>query len=600
MMLAGVSHALVLVSLQQVGVDSAAALRQARQLVLEHYDTITIRAPDERECTGMSLRDCMHGDWSCDDYVCPSDLDERRIPLIEALEDLAPFAGNSEWMFRQRVAFAIRHGEYARAREIASTCSGREAWCMSLRGLTEYLLRPGSGLAQLEFDSALTLASSATRRLPSGDYPFGYGPHARCDWTDIRAVAPIETIAEVQNTSCAEGTEFRDRFWWLADPLWSRAGNLRYVEHVARQALIRTDLDVRQLTTQPSGAVDSGLWVWEAMDIHQAYGHVMRQGFPNSRRITSERTEPRNRLPGSGGYTRWTTSAPYVDGGYSFAPDAKRLKQPIETTAGDWALAWRDVGCSPPWTFERCGPERMITRETWHNLDHQAVVLRRGAQLLVVAASTVQAELGSADQLEPALAAGRIDDLTIRVARATIDSSRVLRASLRVDSSEYIASIEVIGTGHVARARFGAPAPPLDGGFGISDLALVDSGFERDSLTLESALFPSHEFSADAHVGLYFEVYGADEREVIDIAFTTEKTNAGFFERIGRFLRVTSPSGPSEVSWSEPAGDNEPVTRRFLDLDLAALGPGGHRLMLTVRRADGQRATATRTITILE
>jgi hypothetical protein len=87
---------------------------------------------------------------------------------------------------------------------------------------------------------------------------------------------------------------------------------------------------------------------------------------------------------------------------------------------------------------------------------------------------------------------------------------------------------------------------------------------------------------------------------VIDIAFTTEKTNAGFFERIGRFLRVSSPSGPSEVSWSEPAGDNEPVTRRFLDLDLAALGPGDHRLMLTVRQADGQRATATRTITIRE
>jgi hypothetical protein len=163
MMLHGISAALALAVFPQVPVDSAAVLHEARQLVLEHYDTITIRALDERECTGTSLRDCMHGDWSCEDYVCPSDLDERRVPLIEALEGLAPFAGNSEWLFRQRVAFAIRHGEYARAREIASTCSGSAAWCMSLRGVTEYLLRPGSGLAQLEFDSALALASRATR-----------------------------------------------------------------------------------------------------------------------------------------------------------------------------------------------------------------------------------------------------------------------------------------------------------------------------------------------------------------------------------------------------------------------------------------------------
>ena len=74
--------------------------------------------------------------------------------------------------------------------------------------------------------------------------------------------------------------------------------------------------------------------------------------------------------------------------------------------------------------------------------------------------------------------------------------------------------------------------------------------------------------------------------------------NAGFFERIGRFLRLSSPPGPGQVSWSEPAGDDERVTRRFLDVDLAALGPGDHRLLLTVRQTGGQRATATRTITI--
>jgi hypothetical protein len=57
MMLTGISAALALLFVPQVAVDSAAALRQARQLVREHYDTTTIQAPDERACTGTSLRD---------------------------------------------------------------------------------------------------------------------------------------------------------------------------------------------------------------------------------------------------------------------------------------------------------------------------------------------------------------------------------------------------------------------------------------------------------------------------------------------------------------------------------------------------------------
>jgi hypothetical protein len=83
MMLTGISAALALLFVPQVAVDSAAAVRQARQLVREHYDTTRIRASDERACTGTSLRDCMSGDWNCEDHVCPSDLDERRVPLIE-------------------------------------------------------------------------------------------------------------------------------------------------------------------------------------------------------------------------------------------------------------------------------------------------------------------------------------------------------------------------------------------------------------------------------------------------------------------------------------------------------------------------------------
>ena len=76
--------------------DSATALRQAEELVLEQYDNVTISGRFNRRevwgsgraCGGVSLHDCMpQGDWSCLDTGCAFDHAERRADLEVAEEN---------------------------------------------------------------------------------------------------------------------------------------------------------------------------------------------------------------------------------------------------------------------------------------------------------------------------------------------------------------------------------------------------------------------------------------------------------------------------------------------------------------------------------
>lgn len=203
--------AVIAIPPQQVP-DSVRALHQAQELVLDHYD-VSRFGPNhwmQKACRGVSLHDCMNGDWSCEGFVCDSVKVEVRPLLIERLERLAARAGNSEWLYRQRVGFAIKNGELERATAIARSCGAGDWWCMTLRGLTGHLLSPGAGLAQ--FDSAFALMIETPQRNPSGEFAWGRGPDAECQWSDISAVAPLEMREEILASPCSERRGMVERF----------------------------------------------------------------------------------------------------------------------------------------------------------------------------------------------------------------------------------------------------------------------------------------------------------------------------------------------------------------------------------------------------
>jgi hypothetical protein len=367
----------------------------------------------------------------------------------------------------------------------------------------------------------------------------------------------------------ASSAEFEARFWWLSDPLWSTPGNPRRSEHVVR--------NVQMMLEEGQGAVGpyaqdlwlaSGLWnSWNL--IEGDWRRVQAGEQPNrSARTYSDRYEF------------------YVYGGYSFTPDESRFRDPARSTSQDWALRWDE------------GNERMHVPVEWHNLEnYQIGMLRRGTGLLAVSAAGLPVIVSNLDSVHAALAMGRPDDLSVQVARAEIEPTGVLRASVALEDGEWLASIEAQGPGWTGRARFGAAAPPMVRGFGISSPLLVDSSFELAQLPLLQAISPTTAVPPNGQTGVYFEVYGARDGEPLEFSLQVERVDRSFLDRLASVFGRSASTGTS-VSWAEPAGLSDlGVTPHYVNLDLSRLQPGAYRLRLAVRRNDGNEVTSERTIT---
>jgi hypothetical protein len=567
--------------------DSMDHIRYAQELVADHYRS---PMPWTDACTGVSLEDCRQGDWSCRTggdckHRFPGVLER----LAERLEDLAPRAGASDWLFRQRVGFAVKAGELDRARRIAESCNATAWECKALRGFVAHQLRSGRALAH--FDSALAVAPLSVR----------------CEWTDLTPLlGPEEAPVGALSWCDPQARSVVERFWWLADPLWSQDGNERYAEHLSRHVMTRINEDMLMLmdSIQKDGYTSIP---YIRANLYDRYQLNIAQGFWNSWRMIpwecglipevvgvafrgpaacmgERRPGVRGRAPGRGGYA---VSRFFVNGGYGFAPDGRKLAEPAATVAEEWEVHW-----------DRGGPndERWIPREKWTNLDHQTAVFRRGLDIMVIAAASLPWEPDS-PEVQAFLALGRVADLTVRTAAARIDGAGVLRAAMRVDSGAHVASIEARIPGQVARARHGVQLPVLVGDFGVSDMAFVaaDSG---DSPEVQETLLPSLVFEASGRVGIAFEVYGVSEGETLQVTLSGQRFRRSFLGRIAGLFGLGSPDS-SVIEWQEPARDVENGrTLRFLTLDLSGMDRGQHQLVLTVRRSDGTVASATREVRI--
>lgn len=513
------------------------------------------RAPAATSCQGVGLAECMGGDWDCwglamGDCLLPSE----RAELIAGIEALARRAGSSMWLYRQRVGLAVKDGRLDSARRIARECGSLDWFCFALRGFVKHRLHPGSG--QAEFDSALALAPEPVR----------------CYWTDpspLRARPP-------SSDECAAASEARETVWWLVDPLWTREGNERKVEHFARH--------VMRYISWGANPRDSRNWkLWEREE------KLAERALLSTTLAQTEDLSlgPRNSLrhQQSGRMQTWEA---YVYGGYHFAPSRETLASPLESTSADWTVRWNE------------GDERMIIREEWHDLVDQTVVLRRGERLDVLAATELPPQLRSGPVVA-GLALARPGDRRIFTAPAAPDTAGDVRAELVVDDGGYVASLEAVAHGAVGRVRHGVPAPRLVDGFGVSDLALVRDGPDVEEVRLLDLLLPSTTLLREAKVALYFEVYGVLD-ENLRVTLSAERENRSLLARVTSIFGGSGP--PINLEWMESARASDtpygPVVRRFLDLDLSGLPAGDHRLVLEVRRADGRMARASRMLRIVE
>ena len=121
---------------------------------------------------------------------------------------------------------AIAQAVYANARlrrtatavDLAMECASMEWWCDLLRGLAHH--RRGMPTEAEEYFRA-GLA--------------GADPELACRLTGIGELLTQRDRRDYDDLDCASRTGFEARFWWLADPMFSMAGNDRWAEHVHRR-----------------------------------------------------------------------------------------------------------------------------------------------------------------------------------------------------------------------------------------------------------------------------------------------------------------------------------------------------------------------------
>ena len=549
--------------------DTAEAL--AREAIAAYYETLRGGARPEA-CRGVTLEECFGGDMHCAWWgrMCNATFHApERATLLARLEALQGRFPTDDFVVGQLVNFGLKDGDPVRALESAERCEATRWWCQALRGYSMHAMVPGSGDSR--FDSALATA-------PDEALAFGLGPDSavpdrglRCEWTHAGHLWPDGLPPTRSAGGCGEAQDLHERFWWLADPLWSVPGNERLGEHISRNIAARLMYDLDWHVMDPAQA---RVWWWAPFNLHEEW---TRNGFYNSWRTIVRIHEARPD----------TTHQLYVHGGYSFAPDSERFLRPEESTAEDWAVAPNE------------GPERMVWATAWHPIsDHQTVLLRRGEGLVAMTAARLPVLVSSFDGIDAALALGRPSDLALETVPAVIEPSGVMRARTSIPAGQWVASVEARGPEWVGRTRFGAPAPVLDDGVGVSPPLFVRAGFDPQSDSVDQALLPSTTLTSQ-RLGVYFELYGVDEDETLELTLSIERADRSWLGRIGSFFGVNR-SSTLTVGWTEVTGrPREPgYVPRSAEVDLSGLDDGTYKLTIGVAGAGGVTLASSALLTL--
>jgi hypothetical protein len=550
--------------------DSAAVLRQARdaQRAFERRRRWRLQRGFDGggRCDVRVGRFCYWYDESAPDGPPePPAIAEDRATLMRTLEEAARLLPGDAWIAGQRVRYSLESGDGDGALEAARDCDGDAGWCAALAGLALHV-----GDRPVAADSAFAVALAAMPRAQ------------RCAWSDISWLTHDLPDSAYRDLDYAGRAAMEDRFWWLATPFFARRGNDRRNEHYARLTLAR--LHAEGATTYAT------TWGDDLRELVVRFGAAERWS----------RVEPP-----IGSSATATVVGHDPSPTYRFTPEARLLLgTPYEATPDDWPF--RD-----PRALERYSPP--FARHL-APLPAMVAALRRDSALLVVA---------SVRRPDDALTVVR-DTLTLALARLG-DSAILVHGSLRdttdpphalVPVRPYLASLEVIGdSGHAARYRRGVVPPPLDRGFGISELILFDPGAAMigapvprppDDTAMDATLravlhAPAALDGVDApgRVGLYWELYGlSGVRQGVRFTLLVTGDSPGMLGRLWRRLRGRPADAPVRLQWEDvvPGGGYTP---RTMEIALPRLAPGTYRLELHAREGDGGRtASAARTLVV--
>jgi hypothetical protein len=252
----------------------------------------------------------------------------NRSILIAHLDSLHRQHPTDNFIYGQLIRFLTDQGDTTRAFTQVSLCQASAMWCHMLRGYV--MAWSGDHLsAEKAFEMAELEMTS----------------EMRCSWTSVEKLVSGQSRAAYLAMPCHARDSVTRTVWWLADPLWSKPGNDRKVEHFKRRVLL---------------LLRAGLQEDERFSWHPSFGNdareemVLRYGWPSmvywrgfttdslySRPLTGSRADSGYFRPSPGGIAPSNTpyvSYEYARGRTSLFPKGNVLGSPLLATADSWEV----------------------------------------------------------------------------------------------------------------------------------------------------------------------------------------------------------------------------------------------------------------------
>ena len=534
--------------------DSVRLHRQARRAQFEFEGDrrrrlpVTYGSPAGR-CDVRLGRFCYwHDEGSPAGPEEPPAIAPLRERLTTRLDSAAALLPGDGWIVGQQVRYLVESGRHAEALDAAERCRAERWWCVALGAFVLH----GEG-DHAAADSGFDLALAT---MP---------PEERCAWEDLSDLLPPRARSAYRRLACDERRTWSTGVWWLADPMWTRAGNDRRTEHYARHVRSRLERESRtpyQLQ-----------WGDDTHDLIVRYGWPDRWSRehgstldPSAIRIIGHEPHPAFEfLPNDSG-----VAAPFRAGGHAFA---FRERDARSRYAPAYARAMRPI-------------------------DAQVSRFFRGDSLLVIAAAEVPALdtmfVAATTRAQFAVSSGAPGEGAV-IAHLQIANGRwVGMAMVAADSA--VVSVEVEDTTRhgVARAREGVSALREEIGLLLyeeprpDDAALEDVA-DRSLGTLA--------MSRRRRLGMYWEAEPPAGSDSVTWVLTVYPRSASWLTRLARTMRLAEAAAPVHLRFTEPAAGGQRLSRA-VGVDLSHLPPGAYAVRVRAEVRETTMGEVTRSLRI--
>jgi len=636
--------------------DTMEGIRRITALLRNHYRGIDRlssergRRPSPRQdrlCRGDEGSVCHGGDP--DRGICNAGVPCHPTEefLLEGLREEAVLFPRSGFLMGQAVYALTKFGRVEGAQELVEACEADPWWCQALEAYVLYSSYAPMVEVEARFRRAMESAPREIR-CQWGDATWLLG-----EWDQRvggRAYLP-EAWEATRDWDCQRRLAASDTLFWLADPLYSREGNDRWTVHMARAMAAHLYADLREAVRGRPFPAEEEARDW-AMRIRRGpWDSYQFMGGGRSVSLwTSQGAARYHFLPEVSledlSQPRWQLQGDILHEGYTpeYGPlfiipaQVARFREDgnLKVAAAAGVEASR-LGRALDLTAHLVltpGPRQVSALETREFRQERPMVLTRSEPADYVVSLEVETDLGiglhrelitplrmdEPEVSDLALFDAEDTDLALFQPESTglnpggsegitpeasgrNGGSRPILGGAGVEALEDQHAHGRTGDSRTRPANFQEQIPGMTG-----DSRPVPRGTGSEAPGAQQALTSLQtvgtrmlgvlDLEDVRELGVFWEIYGVPEDEVLDFELTLERAAGGLVDRLRGLFPGGEQEGRGRVSWTEASsGLTHP---RAIILNLDGLQPGRYNMVLRARWGETVRLERRREFGIRE